>query len=193
MTSPTATTTVRTIAGQQHRADLPMLLTWARIPLAIGVAGCVLVDQRLLGAASLTLFVLVDLLDGSAARRSAHGDDAQRRGLDSLIDRTTVVVVFLAAAIHSAWFLVPALLVGACSLAALPVALGSYRRSDIVLKAPVLHRIWSLSLFASGLLWFAGASVAATLTAIAGSALCVACTVHLIEEHLRIARSAGST
>src|SRR5688572_20031271 len=98
-----------------------MLLTLSRIPLGLCVVTAVLLGAAFEGVIALTIFVAVDIVDGVAARGLGQ-DDADRRGVDSIIDRVTVMLVLFSVSIQAPAMALPALVVAATGVVAAPYA-----------------------------------------------------------------------
>ncbi|MFD0000209.1 CDP-alcohol phosphatidyltransferase family protein [Nocardia sp. NPDC127526] len=169
------------------RPSLSMLLTLSRVPTGLVLVIMVLTGRGLAGAVTLTVFVAVDVIDGIAARLLGQ-EDPQRRGMDSIIDRTTIAVVLMCAALQTTAMFVPALVVTATGIVAYPAAARNYNDLGVVLKAPAWHRVWSTTLFLSGLVWFAAQPVAAVAIACCGAILQAICTAEMVYKHRRITR-----
>jgi hypothetical protein len=141
---------------------------------------------------TLTLFVVLDVADGIVAR-VGRVDDSSRRGLDSLIDRATVVIFFLVAAAHTSYFWPVASAIALVNIIALHFALASWRRSRVVLKAPAWHHGWSLALYLTGLLDFGGETGLAIAVGSIGALTMVICTIELMHTHVILGRMRGQT
>ena len=155
-------------------------VTAVRAPVGLTVLVAVITGHAVLGAIALSLFVGLDVMDGVIARRACI-DDAYRRGLDSLIDRVMVVAFFLDASLHMVSLLPSAIAILTVNLIALPLALTTWRKHRVVIKAPQWHKIWSLLAFLAGLLYFADLMVV-PVTAIAAIAMTI-CTSQLCMLH----------
>lgn len=166
-------------------------LTWVRVPVGLVVLVSMMADRDLLGLAALTLFVGLDVVDGIIAR-AGEADSPSRRGLDSLVDRTTVVAFFLGAALRN-WPLWPAASVMMLvNLVALPIAVVTWRRYRMVLKAPRWHRIWSMTLFLAGLLYLNKETGLAAVTGAIGALAMAICSTKLIYTHITLGRAWGT-
>ena len=165
-------------------------LTWVRVPVGLVVLASLMVDRDLLGAATLTLFVGLDVVDGIVAR-AGGADSSSRRGLDSVVDRTTVVAFFLGAALRN-WPLWPAAsVIAITNLVALPFALVTWRRYAVVLKAPGSHHIWSLTLFLAGLLYLNDKTGLAAIIGAIGALAMAICSTRLVCTHAALVRVQG--
>jgi phosphatidylglycerophosphate synthase len=163
------------------------LATWVRIPLGIFVLGCLVAGRDALGTVILTLFVILDVVDGAIAR-AGDADNSYRRGLDSIVDRLAVTAFFIVAALQSSAIWPAASVIVTVNLAALPFGVLTWQRSRVVLKAPAWHRSWSLTLFLAGLLYLNDNAGLAGVTAIAGALTMAACTIELVCTHLSLGR-----
>ena len=172
-------------AGPQ---TIGVAMTVVRIPIGLAVLDSVLFGDRLFGALGLILFVGLDILDGAIAR-TCDGDTAQRRGLDSIIDRSVVTLFFLEASSHMYAFLPAAASIVAVNLAGIPFVVTSWRRYRVVLKAPAWHHTWSLLLFIGGMLYFAHIWSAAIVISTLGAIFFVACSSILIDSHRGLAKA----
>jgi phosphatidylglycerophosphate synthase len=142
----------------------------------------VILGWPLAGGVTLTLFVGLDIIDGVIAR-GINSDDAYRRGLDSVIDRTIVVAFFFGAAFRVHAFLAAAAIIGAMNLVILPFAVATWRKYRVIFKAPRWHRSWTIMLFAAGLLYFSNMITESVLMALCGAICMSICTASLIYAH----------
>ena len=115
-------------------------------------------------------------LDGSVAR-AAGEDDAVRRGLDSIVDRTTVTAFFGVVALSQSWAGVAAWIMLFCNLGLMAVALNRYR-AGFVVKAPSWHRVWSALFGVAALLTCFGNDLARPVAGL-GVVAFVACSLDL--------------
>jgi phosphatidylglycerophosphate synthase len=177
-----------TDTNQTPMGHTAFAFTCLRVPIGISILLALAYNRPLFGALALTLFVVIDIGDGKVAR-AADSDTAYRRGLDSLIDRATVLAFFLLATVHVHGFLAPAMTIAIVNLIALPVARSTWRKNRIVLKAPSWHHSWSITFFIAGILYFIGDARMAIAAAAFGAMLLFICTSFLVREHVLIGRS----
>jgi len=166
------------------------LATGVRVPVGVLALSCLAAGHNALGKGALILFVLLDIGDGAIAR-AGNVDDSYRRGLDSIVDRLTVTAFFMIAATQSRAIWSAASAIAIVNIVALPFGVMTWRRSRTVLKAPVWHRSWSLTLFLAGLLYLDDNVTLASVAAIAGALVMVACTIELVFVHVSLGRKAG--
>lgn len=185
MTTLVVTSTQPQPATAKRLRAMAFATNFVRVPIGLAVPGCVLLGQSTLGASLLSLFVALDVTDGIAAR-IAGSDDAQRRGLDSIVDRSIITASFLAAGFQFRDFIPAAILIVFCNLLALPFALTSWRRYSLVLKAPKSHYCWSLTLFGAGLSYFCGQMGIAVTLSLLGACLMAFCSFRLVQAHTRV-------
>jgi phosphatidylglycerophosphate synthase len=174
------------------RSDrLALWLTAMRAPLVVAL--CVPFATRSAGAALLGLstFILIDLADGEVARRSYLGDTALRRGLDSAIDRLGTALVMAAAGVQYRPMLWLAMIALATSVAAVPLARASYASRGVVLRAPVWHRVWSVSFAIAGAAYLLDHDSSALLIGSFGCGALILCTAQLALEHRTSIRNAS--
>ena len=143
-------------------------ITCLRVPIGISILLGIIYERPLAGSLALTLFVVLDIGDGKIGR-STNSDTAYRRGLDSIIDRATVLAFFLAASFYVHDFRGPVIAIVVANLTALPFAASTWRKSRLVLKAPSWHHSWSITLFIGGVLYFVGYTRLAVAAAAAAS------------------------
>lgn len=159
-----------------------MSLTLVRLPLGLLVGETMLSRNFILGAVALLAFAAIDVLDGQIAR-SNGGDTAERRALDSAIDRlVTPLAMFAAGFAVPAFAALGAILLLVSALAA-PHARYSLRTFGVVLRAPAWHKSWSLSLVVAGLLYLGGLDSLAVAIASVGVVLAAVCTFELWKIH----------
>lgn len=168
-------------------ANTALWITCTRIPIGIGILSCVMMGLPLAGGVTLTLFVGLDIIDGVIARAS-HSDDAYRRGLDSVIDRTIVTAFFSVATAQVNAFLAAAAIIAIMNLVTLPFAVSTWRKYRLVFKAPRWHRSWTIILFAAGLLYFNSMITEAVLMAVGGAICMSVCTGSLIYAHVTLGK-----
>jgi phosphatidylglycerophosphate synthase len=166
------------------------VMTWVRVPIGFFILISLLTRSNLLGMAMLVLFVILDVADGIVAR-AGRADNSSRRGLDSLIDRSTVVIFFVEAAMQSNVLRPAALIIALINVASLPFAIITWHRYRVVLKAPEWHRLWSAGLFMTGLLYFAGRVEIAAVTGTLGALAMLACSLEMISMHITLGRVWG--
>ena len=183
--------TLANVRALEAREPLALSLTLIRAPLGAGIAATILFGDLPAAAALLVAFVIIDIADGAVARARC-GDDALRRACDSVIDRSSVFFCFAAAAVHHPTFAPTVFLVGVASLLLLKTAYRNYRRLGLVLRAPASHRIWSLGLFASGLLYCARIDEASVALSVVSSSAMMVCTAQLRLWHGRLAHRVHS-
>lgn len=159
-----------------------MNLTWVRVPIGLVIAGTMLSRSFILGTVALLAFVAIDVLDGQVAR-SNGGDTAERRALDSAVDRCVTPAAMLVAGVAVPALAVLGGLLLLVSALAAPHARYTMRTFGVVLRAPSWHKSWSLSLVAAGLLYLGGLDALAVWTASVGVVLAAVCTYELWKIH----------
>lgn len=164
----------------------PLILTWARLPLGLLIAWSALTGRSSLGILTLLTFVLVDVFDGVWARTRRHEDFALRRGVDSIVDRLSISMAFVAATAVNALFAPVAIGFLAISVVSLPIAWRTWGRHRIVLRAPRWHRWWSTCAAVAGLCLFVGLTSASVVMAYLSLLAALLCTLQVVAYHLTL-------
>jgi phosphatidylglycerophosphate synthase len=169
---------------RRRTSAVAVAVTWTRAPVVALLCAAFAQRSALPGLSLLTLFVLLDVLDGVLARASSFGDSAMRRALDSGIDRLGTGAVMMAAGSQVPLLGWLGLALISLSAVALPAAFMSFHLDGLVLKAPKWHKTWSLTLTLAGGLFLMGEDSAACVVAGLGVFVALKCTRALRSQHL---------
>ncbi|MFV0434096.1 MAG: CDP-alcohol phosphatidyltransferase family protein [Leucobacter sp.] len=124
---------------------MPVLLTFGRIPLVVGMAVAFMLGAPWVSVAFLSIFVVADIFDGDVARK-LNLETSLRRLADGVIDRLSVhfVLGIVAVSVELLW--IPWALLAIRDAFQALIGLRVLREKRIVVAGAKWHRVYTVAI-----------------------------------------------